>query len=562
MTDQDLERIKKILVGDLQESLDSVDARFEPDAFSKRVSDVVAEALAARVARDDKISDVLAPTIDQAISSSIDQDPKKLAESLYPIMGPAIRKSISETLQQMLENFNQILEESLSPKSLRWRFDAWRTGQSYSEFVMLNNLEYRIEQIFLIHRETSLLIQHQVADLADAKDPDMVSGMFSAIQDFIEDSFSTDATNELNTLRLGDLTVVIQRGPSAVLAAVVRGRVPENLRSDMVELLESLHIRKRTQLSDYSGDPDDFIDLEPDVRRLLLSERKPEKKKSFPWLAVVSIVVIAIAFGYWQWLGIEIKNQQTHLVAEIAGEPGIIILDKTYSRKAARVALLVDPDAIDVSTLTQEKDWDFEFNVISTPFLSLDPEILLRRASRILAPTSDTTLKVKDRIIYPGGVATRSWLEKAMLKWPGVVGAEGLNIEGLIVTDPEREALDALDNTIESFSFEFERGKAELDPDTAQFAALVTNVKSMLEQAQVLGIKVHIDIVGFTDETGTDRINRILSFQRAEILKQHMVASGIPADLLSTHRSEDYEALFDTIGRETRLIVSLEDTPR
>jgi OOP family OmpA-OmpF porin len=75
-------------------------------------------------------------------------------------MGPAIRKSISETMQQMLENLNQLLEESLSPKSLRWRFDAWRTGRSYSELVLLNTLEFSVEQVFLIHRKTSLLIHH------------------------------------------------------------------------------------------------------------------------------------------------------------------------------------------------------------------------------------------------------------------------------------------------------------------------------------------------------------------------------------------------------------------
>lgn len=309
MSEKDLERVKQILVGDLQVALESADQKFEKkfaqEEFSQAVSEVFAEALEDRTNSDDKVADVLAPTIDQAIAGSIDQDPKKLAESLYPIMGPAIRKSISEALQQMLENFNQLLEESLSPKSLRWRFDAWRTGRSYSELVMLNTLEYRTEQVFFIQRETSLLIQHQVSDITDAKDPDMVSSMFSAIQDFIEDSFSTDETNELNTLRLGDLTVVIQRGP----AAVVRGRVPENLRTDMVRFLESMHSKKRALLADFSGDPDDFLDLEPDVRKLLQSGKKEEETKKFPWPAVLALVIAGIAFGHWQWLGQQVINE-------------------------------------------------------------------------------------------------------------------------------------------------------------------------------------------------------------------------------------------------------------
>lgn len=159
--DTDLNRIKHIILGEEYDELLKLRDEISDDGkFSSIVSNIITEALKERSLRDDSISEVLAPTIDQAINSSINQDPKKLAESLYPIMGPAIRKSISETMQQMLENLNQLLEESLSPKSLRWRFDAWRTGRSYSELVLLNTLEFSVEQVFLIHRKTSLLIHH------------------------------------------------------------------------------------------------------------------------------------------------------------------------------------------------------------------------------------------------------------------------------------------------------------------------------------------------------------------------------------------------------------------
>ena len=35
-----------------------------------------------------------------------------------------------------------------------------RTGRSFAEVVMLRSLVYRVEQIFLIHRETSLSLLH------------------------------------------------------------------------------------------------------------------------------------------------------------------------------------------------------------------------------------------------------------------------------------------------------------------------------------------------------------------------------------------------------------------
>ena len=48
MSDQELERVKQILVGDLRDALQSIEARFEHEAFLALVTDVVAEALEQR----------------------------------------------------------------------------------------------------------------------------------------------------------------------------------------------------------------------------------------------------------------------------------------------------------------------------------------------------------------------------------------------------------------------------------------------------------------------------------------------------------------------------------
>lgn len=567
MTDPDLERVKQILVGDIRAALDAVEKNFESEEFSNRVANVVAEALAERVQRDDKIANILAPTIDQAITESIDQDPKKLAESLYPIMGPAIRKSISETLQQMLENFNQLLEESLSPKSLRWRFDAWRTGRRYSELVMLNTLEYHIEQVFLIHRETSLLIQHQLSDLTDAKDPDMVSSMFSAIQDFIEDSFSTDATNELNTLRLGDLTVMIQRGPSAVLAAVVRGRVPEDLRSKMIELLEDLHRRKRPQLVDYSGDPNDFVDMEPDVRELLQAERKGEqdKQRKIPWLALVSIIVVLGIGGYWQWIGKTIASHQRAILDELKREPGLVVLDARQSRDRLGIKLLLDPDARTPETFVEapsvENKYGFEVVVETTPYLSLDPELIHRRAIRILNPPAETQLEVLDQTVVLSGSASIQWFNSARERWPAITGAAGLDTSQLRTVDYELEEVNAIATELESFSFEFEKGEASINVEGEKFKTLFWNLTRLLEAANKYEMVVQVDVVGFTDASGSERINRVLGQDRADTVAARLVERGIPAAILSTYNSQNYETDTPSNRRETRLIVTVTRGP-
>jgi hypothetical protein len=88
--------------------------------------------------------------------------PDRVSEALYPILGPAIRKAITNALATTVERINQTLESSLSWKGIQLRWEAYRTGVSFGELVMRSSLEYRVEQVFLIHRDTGLPILHVV----------------------------------------------------------------------------------------------------------------------------------------------------------------------------------------------------------------------------------------------------------------------------------------------------------------------------------------------------------------------------------------------------------------
>jgi len=140
------------------------------------------------------LAKALSPTIQETLRESVRKDPHVLADALFPMMGPAIRKSITETLRAMLESFNAALEHSLSAQGIKWRIEAFRTGKSFGEIVLMHSLLYRVEQVFLIHRQTGLVLSHVVATSVSTQDPSMVAGMLSAIQQFVRDSF--DSKNE------------------------------------------------------------------------------------------------------------------------------------------------------------------------------------------------------------------------------------------------------------------------------------------------------------------------------------------------------------------------------
>lgn len=554
----DLSRIKQIILGDEYEELLKLRDEINDDGkFSKIVSNIITEALKERSLKDDSIAEVLAPTIDQAISSSISQDPKKLAESLYPIMGPAIRKSISETMQQMLENLNQLLEESLSPKSLRWRFDAWRTGKSYSELVLLNTLEYSVEQVFLIHRESSLLIHHQYSELADTRDPDMVSGMFSAIQDFIEDSFSTKEGDELDTLKLGDLSVVLQRGPSAVLAAVVRGRIPEDLRNDLSRTLENLHRMKKAELANYGGDPDVFADVEDDLRKILMSERKEPEEKSIPWLAVVTILVILAGVGYWNYLSYQESLERTQMLTTLEQEPGLVLLDSKYSDKVLHISLLVDPNARSPEEVISTSQESFSIEFTEHSHLSLIDELVAKRAINLLQPTVETQLVVANSILVLSGRADGDWMRDFASRWPAVTGLTAIDTDALELVYPRREAMAAAVQAIEATELNFENGETETEMSSQFIAALTDQITELNALSmEEYGRPVQIDVVGYTDDSGSPSFNQQVGFERALRFEQVLVDAGVDASLLESFSAFDHSSNEGTARRITRLIVA------
>lgn len=557
----DLERLRKLILGAEYDELLALKARLNDESeLSATLSSVITEALSQRELADSSVSEVLAPSIDRAISSSINQDPRKLAESLYPIMGPAIRKSISETLQQMLENFNDLLEQSLSPKSLKWRLDAWRTGRSYSELVLLNTLEFRVEQVFLIHAETSLLAQHVVHEMAQTRDADMVSGMFSAIQDFIQDSFDTGEGDVLDTLRLGDLTVIIVRGPLAFLAVVVRGRPPEQLRRQATEALEDIHRLRRRELADYEGDPDVFAGVAP-LLQTLVQDRKREddaSPRSIPWLAVVVIVGLGAVGGYYFLEQARIQNDidqsREAFVAAIDARPGVVVLESDFRAGNLVIKALRDPlaDPLDLEPPPAASIDSLRIN--ERAFVSVEDEILERRANRLFAPGTDSRLSVDGGLLRVAGRADVDWVTRLEEQHLLIEGIVALDTSGASIVDPRKERFEALEASVQSFSIDFDRAETELEADDA-LINLADQLSEILALQQARGQSVVFDIVGATDATGTVEYNRLIGRQRAESLIRFLTNQGIPAASMSAFAGVDYEQTASLQVREVRIFV-------
>jgi uncharacterized repeat protein (TIGR01451 family) len=115
----------------------------------------------------------------------------------------------------------------------------------------------RIEEIFLVNYDGTLMA-HLSRTITPDKDRDVLTGMLTAIQDFIRDAFVRFPGEELQDLRFGQQRIHIQRGKHSYLAVVLRGRTPWGLPGRMKETLTIIEGKFGDVLAHWTGNPGDL----------------------------------------------------------------------------------------------------------------------------------------------------------------------------------------------------------------------------------------------------------------------------------------------------------------
>ena len=505
--------LRALLVGPEQRQLRALESRLDdPVAHARDVSRVLPAAVELRT-NDPHLKRALAPTVEEAISASVRRNPQPLADALFPIMGPAIRKAVATTLGAMLESLNTTLEHSLSWRSLRWRLDARRTGRPFAEIVLLNTLVYRVEQVFLIHRRSGLLLQHVVAERTPVQDADMVSAMLTAIRDFVQDSFAVSSEEGLQTLKVGDVSVWIEHGPHALAAAVIRGTAPPDLRATLQQAVESVHVRFFDALQAFAGDASPFDLARPILESCLqrqFREREGQWRRS-PALRTVA-ALLALTAGLWIVTSLRARARWNGYLDALRGEPGIVVV--SAGREGGRYAVsgLRDPLARDPAAMLPAHRLDpSDVAARWELYQALDAPIVRARAIQLLQPPPSVTLDFHDGVLTARGTAPVEWIEASTRIAPVLPGITLFHAATLI-EGAERGLAEAIQST----SPLFVKGTTTF---TAGGERVVRDQIARLSELDALGRaarrRFNVTLVGEADADGAPEANMPLSRQRA-----------------------------------------------
>ncbi len=530
---EQLADLREILVGREQRAIAELRRRLDAlELTPEEVAEQLPNAIALRASQDDQLARALAPTLEGAISESVQRNPQQIAEAIYPSLGPAIRKAISEAMAALVAGINHAIEHSLSWQGLKWRVEAWRTGVPYPQVVMRYALVYRVEQVYLIHAEDGILLAHVAAPDLAAPDADLISGMLTAIRDFVADSFNAGEAGGLRTFTVGELTVLVEPGPRAVLAAVVRGQSPPSLLERLQRTLETVHLRFAGPLSRFAGDAALFEPAKPLLAECLekvLTTDRPRRRSLGPWiawslalLAVVALVALAL-----------VAQRRWHRgLAALRAQPGIVVLEASHGLRGWRFAGLRDPLAADPQTVLSRLGVDTQRVRGSwTPYVSADAPIVLARARRALSAPPTVRLALTGDTLVASGSADLTWLNAAPRGAGGIPGITHLDVTRVAPRLPA--ALQPLADSLERALVTFAPGSAALEPAAAREVAAAAARLRSLQSAVGPGWEVALALVGRTDTTGRNEVNGPLSTRRAQSVARALQRLGVAPGRLS-----------------------------
>jgi outer membrane protein OmpA-like peptidoglycan-associated protein len=525
--DLQLEQLRTLLLGREIETLSRLTGVVDdPERLASVIGHILPTAI-AQATSDTRMGHVLAPVMEKAAESSIRSDPTTLVNILYPTIVPAIRKSIGETIDETFQRLNQTLKYSLTWRGLKWRWEAWRTGRPFAEVVLKHTLVYQVEHVFLVHRHTGLLIAHVAAENAVSQDPQLVSSMLVAIQDFVRDSFTGAEHQGLDSVQLGELRLWCEPGPFALLVAVIRGDPPEGLHDAMRNTLSRIHAERHHALESFNGDSAGLGDVEARLRELVaLGAHEPPRTRvgRVVLLGLLALLVVLVgAWTAWWWY-----NQQLWegYLGQLRAQPGIVITDAGKRDGQFVVSGLRDPLATDPLVLLG-KSWIDPARVVAhfDPYQALDPQFVLKRLELSLDPPSSVTLSIAGNRIVARGSAPRVWLDRAhaaarMLP----AGSPSFDLAGVANED---EAAEQSRQIVER------QWQAYVERLRAEPGIVITQAEPRGDTFVLSGMRdpLAADPIALLDGTGIDRSQVAAHFDPYQALDPQFVLERLKASL-------------------------------
>lgn len=545
----------------IQRRCDALQLRVGDDpALKDSVRGVIVEVLReSGVEEHDRLAAALAPLIVSSMRQEIRNSREMMVDALYPITGQLVKAAVRNAFNELLETINSKLDEGFSVDRWRAKIQSKVTGTSEAEILLRRNPPFDIEEIYVIHRPTGLLIERVSAteDTDDDEagvDSELVSGLLTAIMDFTRDAFSDEKGGELRTLTFGESQLFLRTSANTILAAKTTGTPPPRFEAALQRAFLSILERWSDFLASFDDEVKDDQktsfndDMDERFRDLLRARRKNFRGGALRAYAVIAVVFLLIAawpawatYQYYRAQTIE-DNARTVVESQAAlqgypidirydGDTEALVVSGLLPSTAAKenlVSGLADrlpgvKNDLRLATMNQVREEDIANSlgaILNTELTKLKAS--LRQAMVELetqTQASDAALAEQISKSVAGLDAKFDTFEKSVAQ----------RIENRIATalvpSPDKVLTDWVQtNTL------FLRDETQFrNPKWAK--ALLQELAALIKSTPD---DLRIRVVGYTDNTGSDSLNARLSMERAQTVVGMLKTLGVSEDRLIT----------------------------
>lgn len=176
----------------------------------------------------------LGKSITKTLKLEIENSQDKIVDILYPIMGKLIKKYIQKEFEKLSEQINKKLKRRFSFGGIKRKIKSIFTGVKEEDIVVEELSETKIEELFIIEKNSGLLKGNY--STTNTIDKDVLSGMLTAIKSFVEDALKT-GNDDLETIEYGLYNIHIQNFNTYYIASVIHGVFDISFKEDLREQL-------------------------------------------------------------------------------------------------------------------------------------------------------------------------------------------------------------------------------------------------------------------------------------------------------------------------------------
>lgn len=135
--------------------------------------------------------------------------------------------------------------------------------------LYLRGRKVDIEEVFLVYRD-GVLISHLSRTLLREKDEDVLSGMLTAVQEFVREAFQYGEHRDLHQLDFGDYRILIERGKYVFLAIVYSGKESTAIHKKVRAVIDRIESEFGAALENWDGDMEEVVGARDLIRDTLL----------------------------------------------------------------------------------------------------------------------------------------------------------------------------------------------------------------------------------------------------------------------------------------------------